>query len=183
MGIYLDETKIQDLLEYRNKVFALAEEAMKNHGIDILANDTLNALSIHEIVKTYDPNYNTNFHRNDEDARSGNVLIENKCATKEPNKKGIVSYGGWQFHAQGKLNYERYIFAIRRKDNLKVVRLYDITSSQAITAVQSCLSELKQKWIDKGKPNHDAIAVPEKLLENIKPIETVMINDCKVIKI
>lgn len=183
MGIYLEEKTIQDLIEFRNKIFALAEEAMKQHGIDILANDTLNALSIHEIVKQYDPNYNTNFHRNDEDARSGNVLIENKCATKEPNKKGIIGYSGWQFHAQGKLNYDRYIFAIRRKDNLKIVRLYDITSEQATTAVQSCLAELKQKWIDKGKPNHDAIAVPEKLLANIKPIETVIINDCTVIKV
>lgn len=183
MGIYLEEKTIQDLINYRDKIFALAEEVMKNYGIDILANDTLNALSIHEIVKTYDSDYNTNFHRNDEDAKSGDVLIENKCATKEPNKKGVVGNSGWQFHAQGKLNYDRYIFAIRRKDNLKIVRLYDITSAHATTVVQSCLSTLKQKWIDKGKPNHDAIVVSEKLLADIEPIKTVIINNCKVIKI
>lgn len=183
MAIYLDESTIKNLIEYRDRIFALAKEVMDQYEIDILANDTLNALSIHEIVKTYDPNYNTNFHRNNEDARSGDILIENKCTTKEPNRWGVVGNGGWQFHAQGKLNYDRYIFAVRRKDNLKIVRLYDITSPEAIWAVQNCLAELKQKWIDKGKPNHDAIAVPEKLLLTIKPIETSTINNCKVIKI
>lgn len=183
MAIYFDEPVIKDLISYRDQIFALAEEVMKKHNLDILANDTLNALSIHEIVKHYDPNYNTNFHRNDEDAKSGNVLIENKCATKEPNRWGVVGNSGWQFHAQGKLNYDRYIFAIRRKDNLKLVRIYDVSSSTAISAVQSCLAELKQNWINKGKPNHDAVVVPEKLLTNITPIETLVINNCKVIKV
>ena len=183
MAIYLNESAIQTLAKYRDQIFTIAKRAQKNRGIDILANDTLSALSIHEIVKTYDPNYNTNFHRNDEDAKSGDILIENKCSTKEPNKKGIVGNSGWQFHAQGKLNYDRYIFAIRRKDNLKIVRLYDITSKHAITVVQTLLAELKQKWIDKGKPNHDAITVPEKILTDINPIKTITINGCIVIRV
>lgn len=183
MSIYYEESTIQNLIEYRNRIFKLAEEVMNQYGLDILANDTLNSLSIHEIVKTYDKNYNTNFHRNNEDAKSGKTLIENKCATKEANKKGKVGNCGWQFHAQGKLNYDRYIFAIRQRNNLKIVRIYDITSSQAINTVQTCLAKLKQKWIDKGKPNHDGISFPEKLLLNITPIETLTINNCKVIKI
>lgn len=183
MSIYLDQNTIQDLITYRDRIFSLAEEVYQKHGIDILANDTLNALSIHEIVTQYDSDYNTNFHRNDEDAKSNGVLIENKCATLKPNAKGVVGKGGWQFHAQGKLNYDRYIFAIRRKDNLKLVRMYDITGANAIAAVQQCLAELKQAWIDKGKPNHDAIAVPEKLLLDIKPISRTQINGCEVIKV
>jgi hypothetical protein len=183
MSIYLDENTVQNLITYREQVFAIAKDVMDKHGIDILANDTLNALSIHEIVKTYDANYNTNFHRNDEDAKSGSVLIENKCATKEPNRHGVVGKSGWQFHAQGKLNYDRYIFAVRRKDNLKIVRLYDITSPPVISAVQNCLADLKQKWINKGKPNHDAIAVPEKLLLDFKPTRTSTINNCAVIEL
>jgi hypothetical protein len=183
MPIYLDKNKIEDLIDFRERMFALAQEAYTKFGIDILANDTLNALSIHEIVTVYDPDYNTNFHRNDEDAKSGDVLIENKCATKEPNKKGLVGKSGWQFHAQGKLNYDRYIFAVRRKDNLKIVRLYDISSVGATKTVQDCLAQLKQVWINKGKPNHDAIVVPEKLLLNIPVLDKKQINGCDVIRI
>jgi hypothetical protein len=183
MAIYLDQNTINDLIQYRNGIFKLAEEVYSKHKIDILTNDTLNALSIHEIVSVYDKDYNTNFHRHDEDAKSNEVLIENKCSTVKPNKKGLVGKSVWQFHAQGKLNYDRYIFAIRRKDNLEIVRLYDITSKTAIDAVQNCLAEMKQKWIDKGKPNHDAIMVPEKLLLEIPVINKTVINNCEVVSI
>lgn len=183
MSIYFDKATIQDLIKFRDQIFDLAEQAYQKHGLDILANDTLNALSIHEIVTQYDNEYNTNFHRNEEDAKSGNTLIENKCSTVKPNKKGNIGKSGWQFHAQGKLNYDRYIFAVRRKDNLKIVRLYDISSEQSTKAVQTCLNDLKQKWIDKGKPNHDAIVVPEKLLLEQTVIEKKHINGCEVIKV
>ena len=183
MAIYLEQNTVKDLIEYRNRIFALAKEAYKKYGIDILANDTLNSLSIHEIVSQYDTHYNINFHRNHEDAKSNGILIENKCSTVKPNKKGIISNSGWQFHAQGKLNYSRYIFAVRRKDSLTLVRLYDISSKPAIDAVQTCLAELKQKWIDRGKPNHDAIVVPEKLLFQFTPSKKTKINDCEVIEI
>jgi hypothetical protein len=183
MSIYLDQDTIKDLIAYRDRIFALAEEVYQKHEIDILANDTLNALSIHEIVGTYDADYNTNFHRNEEDAKSNGVLIENKCATLKPSKKGKIGNGGWQFHAQGKLNYDRYIFAIRRKDNLKIVRLYDISGAQSIAAVQQSLADSKQNWIDRGKPNHDAIVVPEKLLQEMPVIGRTQINGCEVIKI
>lgn len=183
MAIYLDKDIIADLINYRDRIFVLAQEVYAKHEIDILANDTLNALSIHEIVSEYDENYNTNFHRNEEDAKSNDVLIENKCATKKPSKKGVVGLSGWQFHAQGKLNYSRYIFAVRRKDNLKIVRLYDIEGEQSITAVQKCLAEFKQKWIDRGKPNHDAIVISEKLLLEQAVISQTRIRGCEVIKI
>lgn len=183
MAIYLDNDTIKDLVECRDKIFALAEQIYEKYEIDILANDTLNALSIHEVVTTYDSEYNTNFHRNGEDAKSGVVLIENKCSTAKPNKSGNIGKSSWQFHAQGKLNYDRYIFAVRKKDNLKLVRLYDITSKNATQVVQKCLAELKQKWIDKGKPNHDGISVPEKLLMAQPVISRTQINNCEVIKI
>ena len=183
MPIYLNKDTVADLIGYRDSIFALAQEVYSKHGIDILANDTLNALSIHEIVSEYDPDYNTNFHRNEEDAKSGGVLIENKCATKAPNTKGIVGKSGWQFHAQGRLNYNRYIFAVRRKDNLQIVRLYDITGTKSVAAVQACLAQLHLNWINRGKPNHDAVVVPEKLLLEQKVISRTQIKGCEVIKI
>jgi hypothetical protein len=183
MAIYLNKDTIADLIAYRDKIFQLAQEVYEKHSIDILANDTLNALSIHEIVSTYDENYNTNFHRNDEDAKSGDTLIENKCATVKPGKKGKVGHSGWQFHAQGKLNYDRYIFAVRRKDTLNIVRLYDVSSKKAIKVVQARLEQMKQHWISKGKPNHDAIIVPEKILLGLPIASTSTINNCQVFKI
>lgn len=184
MSKYLEPNAIKDLISHRDKIFAEHKQAYEKYGIDILANDTLSALSMWEIVSKYDPNYNTNFHRNGEDAKSQDVIIEQKCATVKPSKKkGTVGKSGWQFHAQGGLEYPRYIFGVRRKDNLQIVRLYDICSPAAITAVQDCLLEQRQRWIDRGKPNHDAIAVPEKLLLNLPVLATVGINGCTVIKL
>jgi len=184
MSTYLDNKSIQDLISHRDKIFAEHQNAYKKYGLDVLANDTLNALSMWEIVSQYDPDYNINFHRNGEDAKSNDVIIEQKCATVKPaKKKNTVGKSGWLFHAQGNLDYPRYIFGVRRKDNLQIVRLWDISSPGAVNTVQQCLDAEKQKWINKGKPNHDAISVPEKLLLGLPVIETLLISGCVVTKI
>ena len=184
MSKYLETSAILDLIAQREKIFAVHREVYEKYGIDILANDTLSSLSIWEIVCQYDSQYNTNFHRNGEDGRSGQTLIENKCSTVAPSRtKGTVGKAGFQFHAQGQLAHDRYIFAVRRKDNLKIVRLWDIASPAGLAAVQQCLEQGKQGWIDKGKPNHDAIVVPEKLLMNLPVVEAQEINGCQVFKV
>lgn len=184
MSKYLNTPDIEDLIKHRDKIFAEHAAAYQKHTIDILANDTLSALGMWEIVSQYDPDYNINFHRNGEDAKSLDVIIEQKCATVKPSKKkDTVGKSGWQFHAQGGLEYPRYIFGVRRKDNLQLVRLWDISSPVAILAVKTWLLEQQQRWIDKGKPNHDAIVVPEKLLLELIPKETVTINNCIVTKL
>jgi len=182
-GKYLSKTIIQDLIETRDRIFAEHNTVWKTHQIDILANDTLSSLSIWEIASQYDPNYNTNFHRNGEDAMSGGVAIEQKCATVKPAKKGTVGRAGFQFHAQGKLEYDRYIFAVRRKDNLHIVRLWDVTSEAGVKLVQGCLMARRQRWIDRGKPNHDAILVEEKDLAALPVIEHLIINACQVYRV
>lgn len=184
MSRYLKTADIEDLIQHRDKIFAEHDAAYHKHNIDILANDTLSALSMWEIVSQYDPNYDINFHRNGEDAKSLDVIIEQKCATVKPSKKkDTVGKSAWQFHAQGGLEYPRYIFGVRRKDNLQLVRLWDISSNGATQVVKTCLLEGRQQWIDKGKPNHDAIVVPEKLLISLTPIETMTINNCLVTKL
>ena len=182
-GKYLSTAAIQDLIQTRDRIFAEHHTVWQQHQIDILANDTLSSLSIWEIVSEYDPNYNTNFHRNGEDAMSGGIAIEQKCATVKPAKKGTVGRAGFQFHAQGKLEYERYIFAVRRKDNLKIVRLWDVSSPAGIQLVQTCLQDKKQNWIDRGKPNHDAILVEEKNLMTLLVQQHHSINDCQVYRV
>ncbi len=184
MGIYLEKEKILDLIDFRNKIFAEHAKAYEKYNIDILSNDILSSLSMWEIISQYDPDYEPNFHRNGEDGRSKDVLIERKCSTIKPSKrKDSVGKSGWQFHAQETQKCSRYIFAVRRKDNLKIVRIYDIASPTAIKAVQDCLAEGRQKWIDKGKPNHDAILVPEKILIDLPAIKTLHINGCAVVKL
>lgn len=182
--IYLDQSAIQDLISHREKIFDEHKQVYDKYGIDILANDTLSSLSIWEIVHQYDPAYNTNFHRNGEDGRSGNTLIENKCSTVTPSRtKGTVGKAGFQFHAQGDLNHARYIFAVRRKDNLKLARIWDIQTATGVAAVQQCLAQGKQNWINKGKPNHDAIVVPEKLLLTLPVSSTQVIDGCVVYQV
>lgn len=180
-GIYLPTHSIQDLIKLRDQIFAIHNSAWNSYTIDLLANDTLNALSIWEIVSQYDQDYNINFHRNGEDAMSNGVSIEQKCASKEPSKtKGTVGKVGFQFHAQGKLDYDRYVFAVRRKDNLKLVRLWDISSADAIALVQTVLQAKKQNWINRGKPNHDAILVEEKELMTLAVNDYRIIDGCEV---
>lgn len=184
MAKYLDTDSINDLISQRERIFAVHREVYDKYGIDILANDTLSSLSIWEIVSKYDSDYNTNFHRNGEDAISGEVKIENKCATVTPSKtKNTVGKAGFQFHAQGSLAHDRYIFAVRRKDNLKIARLWDIASESAVAAVQECLFAGRQGWIDRGMPNHDAIVVPEKLLFDLPIVESMIIDGCTVYKV
>jgi len=183
MSIYLDKDKILDLIQFRDKIFAEHRVAFEKYNIDILANDILSSLSTWEIVTQYDTEYNTNFHRNGEDARSGSTLIERKCATVKPGKRGAIGNSGWQFHAQETDKSSRYIFAVRRKDNLKIVRLYDIASAEAIKVVRDCLEQGRQGWINKGKPNHDAIVVPEKLLKTLPVSKELVIDNCVVYKL
>ena len=181
MSKYIEADKIRYLLVHRDAIFAEQKAAYQKTGIDLLANDTLNALSMWEIVSQYDSDYNTNFHRNGEDAKSGEKIIEQKCATKEHTKRtGLVGLSGWQFHAQGGLEYPRYIFAVRRKDNLQIVRIWDVQSTVATDTVKQHLLDLKQRWIDRGKPNHDAIIVPEKLLLDLPQVKNMVINNCTV---
>ena len=181
--LYLDQSDIQDLVAARDRIFAEHHRVWQTHQIDILANDTLSALGIWEVVKQYDNDYNINFHRNGEDAKSQSVLIEQKCATVEPGKRGGIGMANFQFHAQGKLNYDRYIFAVRRKDNLALVRLWDVASEPAVQLVQGCLAVGKQTWINKGKPNHDGILMKEKDLRVLPMIQTLQINGCQIHRI
>jgi hypothetical protein len=175
MAKYLKPETLAQLDEYRKQIFALREAAYKLTNIDVLDNDTLSALSIYEIVRQYDPEYNINFARNGEDAMSMInkliVLIEQKASRITRYKKtGLYKQAAFQFHAMGNLEYDRYIFAARDEATLALVRIYDISQPENCLQVQAHLLAERATWEAKnvklGKTQkRDVIVLPEALLQ------------------
>jgi len=160
MANYLEATDLVALDEYRRKIFALRAEAYAKFKIDVLDNDTLSALSIYEVVSQYDKNYNINFSRNGEDGKSlvenkvgipTEILIEQKASRIEKKKNGLYPYAGFQFHAMGNIEYDRYIFATRDKGTLDLVRIYDISSKENTALIQTHLLGEREKWLERGR--------------------------------
>ena len=189
MANYLDKSALTELDEYRKKIFALREEAYKKFEIDLLDNDTLSALSMHEIIEQYDPEYNINFARNGEDGKSGEVLIEQKASRVEKKKKtGVYPNASFQFHAQGDIEYDRYIFATRDRVTLDIIRIYDISVEENVKLVQEHLLGQRQEWEDrcakdKKYMKRDVIVLPEDLLiAKLANSTRQVINNCEVIR-
>lgn len=187
MAKYLKSSDICELIKIRNKIFPERIKAFDQYKIDVLDNDVLSSLSIWEIVSQYDDNYNINFARNGEDAISNNVIIEQKCASIIPSKKGKIKSAAFQFHAMGNLEYPRYIFVVRRKDNLNIVRLYDIKHSINTKIILDHLMNERNKWLEKGKLNEvknmkrDVITLPETMFQTtIKITNKLTVNNCEV---
>ena len=187
-GKYLEAQALNELDEYRRKIFALRAEAYSKFKIDVLDNDTLSALSIYEIVSQYDADYNINFARNGEDSKSGDVLIEQKASRIEKKKRsGVYASAGFQFHAMGNIEYDRYIFATRDKATLDLICIYDISIDKNTKAVQKHLLGERKKWEDKNKTlgytqKHDVIILPEEILINLPDIKRQLINGVEVVK-
>ena len=184
MANYLESQTLAQLDEYRRKIFALREEAYKLTNIDVLDNDTLSALSIYEIVRQYDPNYNINFARNGEDAKSliGEVeqKIEMKASRIERKKRsGLYGLAGFQFHAMGNIEYSRYILVTRDKATLSLIRIYDISGAENCLQIQAHLLAEREAWLargrkDQAKMKHDVIQLPEALLQRFTATKTVI---------
>lgn len=181
MSRYLNPSEIQDLIETRNKIFPVRIDAYERHKIDVLSNDTLSSLSIWEVVSTYDPHYNVNFSRNDEDAISNGIKIEQKCCSLDQKKTGEYKEATFMFHAMGDIEYPRYIFASRDKKTLQLIKLYDIKREEHTKIVADYLMDLRLEWLKKGVKSYDVIQIPEKfLLENINFVENKIIKNCEV---
>ena len=181
---YLDKSAIEDLDLYRQQIFEIREKAYAKHGIDILDNDALSSVSIYNLVSHYDPDYNTNFARNGEDAISNGVLIEQKCSRVKNDKE----LAGFQFHAMGNLIYDRYIFVARRKDNLDLLRIYDISQKDNLKIIHTHLTAERDAWLERGrqdqsKMKRDVVLLSEKMMkEKLTNFTKTKINTCEVIK-
>lgn len=195
MAKYFETKDLAVMNEVRKEIFTLREKIYKQYKIDILDTDALSALSIHEIVSQYDPDYNVNFSRNGEDAKSKGILIENKATrvsgplTKTgKQRKGAGTDAAFQFHAMGDLDHQRYIFVARDKDDLSVVRLYDISSESNRKLVLNHLISEREAWLERGKKDkklmkRDIILLPEKfILEKLNLSTKLNINGCVILK-
>lgn len=195
MAKYFDSKALQEMNEVRKRIFAEREQIYKKYKVDILDTDALSALSIYEIVSQYDTDYNINFARNGEDAQSKGVLIEQKATRVEgaltktgKPRKNAGTDAAFQFHAMGDLDYPRYIFVARNKDDLSVMRIYDISDKDNRAKVLGCLMKERQAWLDRSKGDQtkmkrDIIVLPEKfVLENVNFNSQKTIDGCTVFK-
>ena len=189
MAKYLEPAVLKELDEYRKRIFADREEIYRKHKIDVLDTDTLSSLSVYEIVIQYDSDYNINFARNGEDAKSRDVLIEQKCSRVEKRKRlGTYPDALYQFHAMGDLIYPRYILVSRDKATLALVKLYDISQLENVKLVQDYLMGERRSWedrcaVDKKYMKRDVIGIPESVLtENLVVTEKLIIDNCTVVR-
>jgi len=191
MAKYLEKDLLAKLDEYRHKIFALREEAYRLTNIDVLDNDTLSALSIYEIVSQYDSNYNINFARNGEDAKSLVESVEQKIEQKasrveRKKRSGLYGLAGFQFHAMGDIEYYRYIFVTRDRDTLKLIKIYDISTEENCSQIHTHLLAEREAWLARGradqkKMKHDVIILPEVLLKELEGSTTKTINGVEVV--
>ena len=195
MAKYLDSAALTDMNTARLQIFAVRAEIYRKYKIDVLDTDALSALSIHEIVSQYDSDYNINFSRNGEDAISQGVAIEQKAArvegpltkTGKPRKNADTD-AVFQFHAMGDIEHDRYIFVARNKDNLAVVRMYDISTKTNCQIIKDYLLQERANWLGKGQKNaaqmkRDIIAISEKFIKqklNFPAAQTI--SGCAVYK-
>lgn len=192
---YFDAVCLQEMNEIRKKIFEEREIIYKKYKVDILDTDALSALSIYEIVRQYDRDYNINFARNGEDAKSNGVLIEQKASKVEGEltktgrtRKGAGTDAAFQFHAMGDLDYPRYIFVARNKNDLSIMRIYDISNKENRKKVLDHLQGERQNWLnrcqgDQAKMKRDIILLPEKMiLEKLSFVSKMTIDNCLVFK-
>jgi hypothetical protein len=193
MPLYLDKRVVKELNKKRKEIYSIRNEIYTKYKIDSLDTDVLSSLSLFEIVSKYDKNFNINFARNGEDAMSSNTPIELKTSrvsgryTKTGKlRKHADRDAMFQFHAMGDLEHQRYIFAAKHKDDLSILRLYDISDSNNCSLVINRLLDKKAAWLERVNGNlkkmkHDLILMEESyIIDNISFCNKFVIGDCKV---
>jgi hypothetical protein len=195
MAKYFDKDTLTKLIKSNKEIVLIRNKVLKETGVDILDTDAISSTFIYELVSQYDVDYNINFARNGEDAKSKDILIEQK-ATRVSGyytrtgriRKGAGEDAAFQFHAMGDIDSPRYIFAARDKETLEVLRLYDISSDNNRAKVLAHLTNEKNLWLEKAKQDEklmkrDIIMLTEKfILENLNLPNRHTINNCLIFR-
>ena len=192
---YLPKDKVDIIISASKKIVEIRNATLKQVGIDILDTDAISSAFLYEIVSQYDLDYNVNFARNGEDAKSNGILIEQKATRVEGaltktgrQRKNYGTDAAFQFHAMGDLDYPRYIFAARNKSTLEIDRIYDISSTTNCANILEYLTNQRELWLaraqsDQKKMKRDIILLPEKyLLDSIKFTPKTVLQNCTVFR-
>lgn len=196
MAKYFTDAELAKMDEYREQIYAIREKMFAEFGVDPLDTDALSSLAIRKIVTQYDTEFNVNFARNGEDAKSNGVLIEQKACRVNPShltptgrpRVGYNQDAVFQFHAMGDLDHARYILVARSETDLSILRIYDISNTENRQIVLDHLNAEKAAWLSKGQKNQedmkrDVITISEKfLLAKLKFVSQNTIDGCKVFK-
>jgi hypothetical protein len=195
MAKYFDKSTLSILKDASKEIVAIRNRIAKETSVDILDTDAISSLFIYEIVSQYDNDYNINFARNGEDAKSNDILIEQKATrvngpltkTGKP-RKGAGLDACFQFHAMGDLDYPRYIFVARDKEDLSIRRIYDISDKENKEKVLNHLLSERDAWLDRCKIDkrlmkRDIITLPETfILEKLTLTNKLLIDGCVILK-
>lgn len=195
MAKYFDKSTLSILKDASKEIVAIRNRIAKETSVDILDTDAISSLFIYEIVSQYDNDYNINFARNGEDAKSNDILIEQKATrvngpltkTGKP-RKGAGLDACFQFHAMGDLDYPRYIFVARDKEDLSIRRIYDISDKENKEKVLNHLLFERDAWLDRCKIDkrlmkRDIITLPETfILEKLTLTNKLLIDGCVILK-
>lgn len=195
MSKYFDKETLQKLAQASKEIVAIRNKIAKQTTVDILDTDAISSLFIYEIVSQYDTDFNINFARNGEDAKSNGILIEQKATrvngpltkTGKP-RKGAGTDAGFQFHAMGDLDSQRYIFVARDRDDLSIQRIYDISNDKNRKLILDHLLLQRNDWLDRSNKDkklmkRDIIILSEKfILDNLKLPNKFTINNCQIYK-
>ena len=190
MAKYFDKQKLEIVIAASKEIVQKRNEVLKQTGIDILDTDAISSAFIFEIVSQYDADYNVNFARNGEDAKSKDILIEQKATRVAGNltktgrpRKGAGLDAAFQFHAKGDLDHPRYIFTARDKETLELVRIYDISEDQNRQKVLNHLQAQSAAWSAKGFQKRDVILITEKfILDNLVFSHKQTIGNCVIMR-
>ena len=190
MAKYFDKHKLAIVIAAAKDIVQKRNQVLKQTGIDILDTDAISSALIYETVTQYDPDYNVNFARNGEDAKSNGVLIEQKATrvagplTKTgKQRKGAGTDAAFQFHAMGDLDHPRYVFVARHKETLELLRIYDISSEKNTKKVLAHLESEKAAWLARGFQKRDIILITEKfILDNLTFPHKQTIGNCVILR-
>jgi hypothetical protein len=190
MAKYFDKQKLDIVIAAAKGIVAQRNQVLKQTGIDILDTDAISSALIYEMVTQYDPDYNVNFARNGEDAKSNGVLIEQKATrvagplTKTgKQRKRAGTDAAFQFHVMGDLDHPRYVFVARHKETLELLRIYDISSEKNTKKVLAHLEYEKEVWLARGFQKRDIILITEKfILDNLTFPHKQTIGNCVILR-
>lgn len=197
MGKYLTNTQLDTIIQILNSdkgsIWDRRNRIQSEFDIDILdSGDSLSTIRTAEYIKSYDPSYNPNFHRNGVDALSDAGDVEQKTTrvdlltpTGQPKKQPFNA--AWTFHAVA--NYEqRYIFVALDKKTWTPVRIYDISSKKGVKNIIAALEDQRQKYlsgvINEGKSaKNDRISINELFIRDVvDTFHKVVYQQCAIYK-